>query len=72
MWFQRAIPKRFVRQRERALSLPCGAQSHGRLTVANKFTDSVFKITALKSIQKIVLWVLAHRAAEALETPNEL
>ena len=54
------------------MSLPCGAQSHGRLTVANKFTDSVFKITALKSIQKIVLWVLAHRAAEALETPNEL
>jgi hypothetical protein len=32
--------------------------------VANKFTDLVFEITALKSTQKIVLWVLAHRADE--------
>ncbi len=32
--------------------------------MANKFTDLVFKITALKSTQKIVLWVLAHRADE--------
>jgi hypothetical protein len=32
--------------------------------VANKFTDIVFEITALKSTQKIVLWVLAHRADE--------
>jgi hypothetical protein len=32
--------------------------------VANKFTDLVFKIVALKSTQKIVLWVLAHRADE--------
>jgi hypothetical protein len=32
--------------------------------LANKFTDLVFKITALKSTQKIVLWVLAHRADE--------
>jgi hypothetical protein len=32
--------------------------------VANKFTDLVFEITALKSTQKIVLWVLAHRTDE--------
>ena len=32
--------------------------------MANKFTDLVFEITALKSTQKIVLWVLAHRAGE--------
>jgi hypothetical protein len=32
--------------------------------VANRFTDIVFEITALKSTQKIVLWVLAHRADE--------
>jgi hypothetical protein len=32
--------------------------------VANKFTDLVFEITALKSTQKIVLRVLAHRADE--------
>ena len=32
--------------------------------MANKFTDLVFEITALKSTQKIVLWVLAHRADE--------
>lgn len=33
--------------------------------MANKFTDLVFEITALKSTQKIVLWVLAHRADES-------
>lgn len=32
--------------------------------MANRFTDLVFEITALKSTQKIVLWVLAHRADE--------
>ncbi len=32
--------------------------------MANKFTDLVFRITALKSTQKIALWVLAHRADE--------
>lgn len=32
--------------------------------MANKFTDIVFEITDLKSTQKIVLWVLAHRADE--------
>lgn len=39
---------------------PLSRETH----VANKFTDLVFEITALKSTQKIVLWVLAHRADE--------
>ena len=40
---------------------PISRETH----VANKFTDLVFEITALKSTQKIVLWVLAHRADES-------
>jgi hypothetical protein len=39
---------------------PISRETH----VANRFTDIVFEITALKSTQKIVLWVLAHRADE--------
>jgi hypothetical protein len=39
---------------------PISRETH----VANKFTDIVFEITDLKSTQKIVLWVLAHRADE--------
>ena len=46
------------------LSLPCGTPISRETHVANKFTDLVFEITALKSTQKIVLWVLAHRADE--------
>jgi hypothetical protein len=39
---------------------PISRETH----VANKFTDLVFEITALKSTPKIVLWVLAQRADE--------
>jgi hypothetical protein len=56
--------EKIVRQRDKGAVLPCGTRISRETHVANKFTDLVFEITVLKSTQKIVLWVLAHRADE--------
>ena len=63
MRFQRAILKRSS-DRGKGCCTPVRHPISRETRVANKFTDLVFEITALKSTPKIVLWVLAQRADE--------